>query len=74
MVLLNVHFVSHRFYIDSYYKKRITDIQFPVDELNLNKLVKGRREHSYCYQLYGTSNHYGTMDSGHYTAYCRKNK
>ena len=24
---------------------------------------------SYC--LYGVSNHYGTMDGGHYTAFCR---
>lgn len=23
------------------------------------------------YDLYGVSNHYGTMDGGHYTAYCK---
>ena len=23
------------------------------------------------YRLYAVSNHYGTMDGGHYTAYCR---
>ncbi|VDI21186.1 ubiquitin carboxyl-terminal hydrolase 8, partial [Mytilus galloprovincialis] len=23
------------------------------------------------YNLYGISNHYGTMDGGHYTAFCR---
>nr|CAD7399451.1 unnamed protein product [Timema cristinae] len=25
------------------------------------------------YNLYGVSNHYGTMEGGHYTAYCRNN-
>jgi ubiquitin carboxyl-terminal hydrolase 8 len=71
---LIIHF--QRFYVDSYCKKRITDIDFPVDCLDLTGLVKDRHQISpsatWKYQLYGTSNHYGTMDSGHYTAYCRK--
>lgn len=32
-------------------------------------LVPGQRYVSY--DLYGISNHYGTMEGGHYTAYCK---
>ncbi|CAL8109144.1 unnamed protein product [Orchesella dallaii] len=61
-----------RFYNDGYWKKRLTEIDFPVDNLNLNPKVIGTdRSTTYDYQLYSVSNHYGSMDGGHYTAYCR---
>jgi ubiquitin carboxyl-terminal hydrolase 8 len=31
--------------------------------------VPNQRYHTY--KLYGVSNHYGTMEGGHYTAYCK---
>ncbi|ODN00955.1 Ubiquitin carboxyl-terminal hydrolase 8 [Orchesella cincta] len=63
-----------RFYNDGYWKKRLTEIDFPVENLNLNPKVIGKdRNTSYDFQLYAVSNHYGSMDGGHYTAYCRQN-
>lgn len=78
--VLIVHF--KRFYADpdaisTVYKKKQNYVQFPLVELDMsqhvapsekvrNQKLKYRR-----YQLYGVSNHYGSMESGHYTAFCR---
>ncbi|XP_055607561.1 ubiquitin carboxyl-terminal hydrolase 8 isoform X2 [Uranotaenia lowii] len=78
--ILVVHF--KRFYADpeaisTVYRKKQNYVKFPLvdfdiskfiapSEMNRNKNLRRRR-----YHLYGVSNHYGSMESGHYTAFCR---
>lgn len=78
--ILVIHF--KRFYADpdavsTVYKKKQNYVMFPLNDLdmsphvapsekNRNQKLKSRR-----YHLYGVSNHYGSMESGHYTAFCR---
>ena len=50
-------------------------VEFPLQRLNLSSYLV----HNDClqnnaltsYNLYAISNHYGTMQGGHYTAYCK---
>lgn len=69
-----------RFYNDGWWKKRLTEVDFPVDNLDLTSRVKGSpltpegRTPRSNFMLQAVSNHYGSMDGGHYTAYCRKNR
>jgi len=66
-----------RFFYNGYWKKRMEEVEFSVDHLDVVSKVKagrfddGRNQTSH-FQLYGVSNHYGTMEGGHYTAYCRR--
>ena len=47
-------------------------IQFPIENLDLTKYVRGYRPESYIYDLFGVCNHYGgTYAGGHYTAFSR---
>lgn len=78
--ILVIHF--KRFYADpdalsTVYKKKQNYVKFPLTDLDMsphvapsektrNHKLKSRR-----YHLYGVSNHYGSMESGHYTAFCR---
>lgn len=64
-----------RFYADSHmpfsYQKKNIFVDFPLTELNLNPYVAQVKANGesckHIYKLYAVSNHYGTMDSGHYT-------
>lgn len=79
--VLVIHF--KRFYADtdygsSTYKKKTNFIDFPVNRLDIEEYVarSERRQNAHLqtsYNLYATSNHYGSMESGHYTAFCRNN-
>ncbi|KAL8615253.1 hypothetical protein ACOMHN_050294 [Nucella lapillus] len=51
-------------------QKKTTYVDFPVDQLDLEEFTLGPKNRSR-YNLYGVSNHYGTMEGGHYTAFCR---
>lgn len=52
--------------------KITTNVDFPVENLNLDRYVIGSRPQSPSnYNLYAVSNHNGTLDGGHYTAMCR---
>ncbi|XP_055545273.1 ubiquitin carboxyl-terminal hydrolase 15 isoform X2 [Wyeomyia smithii] len=78
--ILVIHF--KRFYADpdaisTVYKKKQNYVKFPLtefdmsahiapSEINRNLRLRNRR-----YHLYGVSNHYGSMESGHYTAFCK---
>ncbi|KAK3598059.1 hypothetical protein CHS0354_042432 [Potamilus streckersoni] len=61
----------NRFVYDGPWRQKIsTYVDFPVQGLDLATFTNGppgRKQ----YKLYGISNHYGTMDGGHYTAFCR---
>ena len=46
-------------------------IQFPIDDLDLSKYVRGYNPSSYRYDLYGICNHIGGVMGGHYTAFVR---
>lgn len=66
-----------RFYADgstalSRYSKKHNYVSFPLKNLDLSPyLTRSEKNSRKMYHLYAVSNHYGTMDSGHYTAFCR---
>ena len=61
----------YRFYNDGLWRKRLTMIDFNPNELNMDKVVKSNQPGYTRFQLFAVSNHYGTMNAGHYTAYCK---
>uniref|UniRef100_A0A8C5HL02 ubiquitinyl hydrolase 1 n=1 Tax=Gouania willdenowi TaxID=441366 RepID=A0A8C5HL02_GOUWI len=52
-------------------QKLQTSVDFPLDSLDLCQYVIGPKQSLKKYNLYGVSNHYGGLDGGHYTAYCK---
>ncbi|XP_008800670.3 ubiquitin carboxyl-terminal hydrolase 9-like isoform X1 [Phoenix dactylifera] len=61
-----------RFSYSRFLKNKLdTFVNFPVHNLDLSKYVKHRAvgPHSYVYELYAISNHYGGLGGGHYSAY-----
>jgi ubiquitin C-terminal hydrolase len=46
-------------------------VEFPIDNLDLSKYVRGYNPSSYVYDLYGVCNHIGGVSGGHYTAFIR---
>ena len=52
-------------------RKLANMIDFPIDDLNLSKYVRGYNAQSYKYDLYGVCNHVGGVSGGHYTAFVR---
>jgi ubiquitin carboxyl-terminal hydrolase 8 len=75
--ILVIHF--KRFYADPdsiSYRKKQNYVNFPLTELDMAQYVapserKNLAQGKHIYNLYGVSNHYGSMESGHYTAFCR---
>lgn len=57
------------------YKKKQNFVNFPLNELNMTEYItKNERNQNIrgrVYNLYAVSNHYGSMESGHYTAFCK---
>ncbi|XP_037076197.1 ubiquitin carboxyl-terminal hydrolase 8-like [Pollicipes pollicipes] len=62
-----------RFYNDGLWRKKQSNVDFPLENLDMAPYVinKEARYRHHRYHLYGVVNHYGSMESGHYTAYCR---
>uniref|UniRef100_A0A665V625 Ubiquitin carboxyl-terminal hydrolase 8 n=1 Tax=Echeneis naucrates TaxID=173247 RepID=A0A665V625_ECHNA len=61
-----------RFSYEGRWKQKLqTSVDFPLDSLDLYQYVIGPKQHLKRYSLYGVSNHYGGLDGGHYTAYCK---
>ncbi|KAH3764781.1 ubiquitin carboxyl-terminal hydrolase 15 [Pelomyxa schiedti] len=59
---------------NSYWRERLdTDVEFPIEGLELSKWLPCSPNESFIYDLYAVSNHIGTMTGGHYTAIA-KNK
>ncbi|XP_011861580.1 PREDICTED: ubiquitin carboxyl-terminal hydrolase 8 [Vollenhovia emeryi] len=60
-------------------EKRNTAVDFPLTGFNLKpylvlentRTIMSNNIRNYNYTLYAISNHYGTMEGGHYTAYCK---
>jgi len=48
-------------------------VEFPVDNLNLDKYCFETRKTGRFYSLYGIIEHYGGLNGGHYIAYCKNN-
>jgi ubiquitin C-terminal hydrolase len=46
-------------------------VNFPLENLNLSKYVKGYNAKQYTYDLYGVCNHFGGVQGGHYTAFVK---
>ncbi|XP_065355307.1 ubiquitin carboxyl-terminal hydrolase 8 isoform X1 [Calliphora vicina] len=68
-----------RFYADTdsitpSYKKKQNYLRFPLENLDTSPYItisESRRNTTKSYELYAVSNHYGSMESGHYTAFCK---
>ncbi|XP_049885571.1 ubiquitin carboxyl-terminal hydrolase 8 isoform X3 [Pectinophora gossypiella] len=66
--VLVIHF--KRFFLDKEtLMKKQTYIDFPLTDLDMRPFTLFSQAAPY--NLYAVSNHYGTMQSGHYTAYCK---
>lgn len=46
-------------------------IQFPVEGLDMTRYILNANGEKVIYDLYAVSNHFGGLDGGHYTAYCK---
>ncbi|XP_018619567.1 ubiquitin carboxyl-terminal hydrolase 8 isoform X3 [Scleropages formosus] len=61
-----------RFSYEGRWKQKLqTSVDFPLEHLDLSQYVIGPKNSLKKYSLYGVSNHYGSLDGGHYTAYCK---
>ena len=62
-----------RFHNDGLWMKKQSDVTFPSENLEMSPYVinKEARYRHHQYHLYGVVNHFGSMESGHYTAFCR---
>ncbi|XP_026142702.1 ubiquitin carboxyl-terminal hydrolase 8 isoform X1 [Carassius auratus] len=61
-----------RFKYDGRWREKLqTLVDFPLDNLDLSQYVIGPKHNLKKYNLYAVSNHYGGLDGGHYTAYCK---
>ncbi|XP_053387107.1 ubiquitin carboxyl-terminal hydrolase 8-like [Mercenaria mercenaria] len=60
----------NRFVYEGQWRTKINaHVDFPVRGLDMTTFVKGPQPKPY--KLYAVSNHFGTLDGGHYTACCR---
>lgn len=48
-----------------------TFVNFPIHDLDLTNYIANKISQRQTYELYAVSNHYGSMASGHYTAYIK---
>ncbi|KAM5171304.1 ubiquitin carboxyl-terminal hydrolase 8 isoform 2-T2 [Mantella aurantiaca] len=60
-----------RFSYEGRWKQKLqTCVDFPLEYLDLSQYVIGPKTFKK-YSLFGVSNHYGGLDGGHYTAFCK---
>lgn len=63
-----------RFHYSRYRRDKIeTLVEFPVQDLDISKIVINKNEQLKKYDLVGVCNHYGTLGGGHYTAFAKNN-
>uniref|UniRef100_F7CQD2 Ubiquitin carboxyl-terminal hydrolase 8 n=1 Tax=Ornithorhynchus anatinus TaxID=9258 RepID=F7CQD2_ORNAN len=61
-----------RFSYEGRWKQKLqTSVDFPLESLDLSQYVIGSKSSLKRYNLFSVSNHYGGLDGGHYTAYCK---
>ncbi|XP_078386307.1 ubiquitin carboxyl-terminal hydrolase 8 isoform X3 [Cetorhinus maximus] len=61
-----------RFSYEGRWKQKLqTNVDFPLENLDLSNYIIGPRNNVKRYNLFAVSNHYGGLDGGHYTAYCK---
>ncbi|XP_072888886.1 ubiquitin carboxyl-terminal hydrolase 8 isoform X2 [Hemitrygon akajei] len=61
-----------RFSYEGRWKQKLqTNVDFPLENLELSNYMIGPKNNVKRYNLYAVSNHYGGLDGGHYTAYCK---
>ncbi|XP_072421519.1 ubiquitin carboxyl-terminal hydrolase 8 isoform X1 [Chiloscyllium punctatum] len=61
-----------RFSYEGRWKQKLqTNVDFPLENLDLFSYLIGPRSNVKRYNLFAVSNHYGGLDGGHYTAYCK---
>ena len=60
---------SHR---DGFRRKIETFVEYPRDGLNLSGFLSSEEKTEAIYDLFAVTNHMGTINSGHYTAYIRR--
>lgn len=64
IVIVLKRFVDWRFKLNNL-------VDFPIEDLDLSKYVKGYNSKSYIYDLYGICNHGGGTSGGHYTSFVK---
>ncbi|XP_041030822.1 putative ubiquitin carboxyl-terminal hydrolase 50 [Carcharodon carcharias] len=52
-------------------RKLTSTVAFPLEDLDLSQYTTSPSTQQMKYHLYAVVNHTGTLDSGHYTAYCK---
>lgn len=62
---------SGNLYVGSGTSKISKFVDFPIEGLNLNNYILGKKDDNIIYDLYAVSNHYGGLAGGHYTAFCQ---
>ncbi|XP_029431732.1 putative ubiquitin carboxyl-terminal hydrolase 50 isoform X1 [Rhinatrema bivittatum] len=61
-----------RFEYEGQYKRKLrTDVTFPVNNLDFTPFLSPSLQRCPRYHLYAVVNHFGDLDWGHYTAYCK---
>ncbi|MEL6816548.1 MAG: ubiquitin carboxyl-terminal hydrolase family protein [Cyanobacteria bacterium J06598_3] len=62
-----------RFYNDGRWRKKQSIVDFPLENLDMSPYVTNPQARYLRdkYLLYGVVNHYGDMEGGHYTAFCK---
>ncbi|XP_043942308.1 ubiquitin carboxyl-terminal hydrolase 8 [Protopterus annectens] len=69
-VILLVHL--KRFSYEGRWRQKLqTFVDFPLENLDISQFVIGPKSNFKKYNLYAVSNHYGGLDGGHYTAFCK---
>jgi ubiquitin carboxyl-terminal hydrolase 4/11/15 len=63
-----------RFSYSRFWRDKLdTLVDFPLNGLDMNEVIKGPKKEGQLYDLVAVANHYGGLGGGHYTAYA-KNK
>ncbi|KAM4036009.1 ubiquitin carboxyl-terminal hydrolase 50 [Anomaloglossus baeobatrachus] len=68
--ILMLHF--KRFEYKSHRKRKLkTSVEFPLNNLDLSPFLSSSNAKPQMYKLYAVVNHFGELDFGHYTAFCK---
>ncbi|XP_078667182.1 ubiquitin carboxyl-terminal hydrolase 8-like isoform X1 [Branchiostoma floridae x Branchiostoma belcheri] len=60
-----------RFKYEGVWRQKLnTNVDFPLSSFDMRPFIVGPKPQPH-YKLFAVSNHYGTMEGGHYTAFCR---